>query len=459
MTTHDPRFAIIPGWIVTDPRLKGRDLQVLCLLGRHTDKQGWCRRSQVKMAAQLDCARSTVQASLDRLADMGVVEKHEQKSPDGRDSAHHYRVIYDRPPPAGYDFGAWQDEEEEEENNILPQQVAPAAPPADISAPPAGPESAPPAGPGSAPINDPCLTPPNERGERDRASAPENRDEGRDARGPLAKAIEKAFRDWFFEYPTANMDNEENARSEWLKLSLEDRDKAKRRLAGWIASVKATGRTTWPAAATYLRSRKFDMIADHEAKAAVRKAERVPIKPFGPVWGGMRAYALGKGPEAIEMPGDVWSVVETAFKTLRRSSERSALAYIERKGITLGADGKLIFPDDFRQQEMRRKQRDEGFPQVSRLDRLVGGHGGERLADRRNEALGELCEPVKVGDALYHAWRDFHDKMLWPLWPDPGSFPVVWLPKGGPEKFWDFMAAGDAAMRERIEGHVHAAAE
>lgn len=35
---NDPRFSIIPGWIVTDPRLKGRDLQVLCLLGRHIDK-------------------------------------------------------------------------------------------------------------------------------------------------------------------------------------------------------------------------------------------------------------------------------------------------------------------------------------------------------------------------------------------------------------------------------------
>ena len=87
------RFAIIPGWIVTDTRLKGRDLQVLCLLGRHTDKLGWCRRSQVKMAEQLDCARSTVQASLDRLSIIGVVEKHLEVSKDGRDSAHWYRVI------------------------------------------------------------------------------------------------------------------------------------------------------------------------------------------------------------------------------------------------------------------------------------------------------------------------------------------------------------------------------
>lgn len=34
------RYSIIPGMAVTDPNLEGRDLQVLCLLGRHTDRDG-----------------------------------------------------------------------------------------------------------------------------------------------------------------------------------------------------------------------------------------------------------------------------------------------------------------------------------------------------------------------------------------------------------------------------------
>lgn len=43
----DVRFSIIPAGAVLDRRLEPRDLQVLCIFGKHTDKKGWCRRSQV----------------------------------------------------------------------------------------------------------------------------------------------------------------------------------------------------------------------------------------------------------------------------------------------------------------------------------------------------------------------------------------------------------------------------
>lgn len=48
-----PRLSIIPARAATDKALKPRDLQVLCVLGRHTDDLGWCRRSQVKMANEM----------------------------------------------------------------------------------------------------------------------------------------------------------------------------------------------------------------------------------------------------------------------------------------------------------------------------------------------------------------------------------------------------------------------
>lgn len=113
-----PRLSIIPGWCSFDPRMKGKDLQVLCVLGNNAStKSGWCRRSQVTMAKQLGCARSTVQASLDRLIEIGAVERREVPSKSGRDSAYFYRVIYDREPPGGYAFDAWQEDDSEE--NIL----------------------------------------------------------------------------------------------------------------------------------------------------------------------------------------------------------------------------------------------------------------------------------------------------------------------------------------------------
>lgn len=108
------RFSVIPAWIVTDARLKGSDLKVLCLLGMHTNREGWCRRSQVKMAKQLGLGRSTVQDSLNRLAEMGAVEKRKVESDDGRDSAHWYRVILDRVVSPD-DFAAFEKEDEEEE--------------------------------------------------------------------------------------------------------------------------------------------------------------------------------------------------------------------------------------------------------------------------------------------------------------------------------------------------------
>jgi len=124
----DPRFSIIPADAVLDKRLEPRDLQVLCVFGKHTDKRGWCRRSQVVMAREIGCARSTVQASIERLVIAGWLEKRPQNEAHTkgvRDSAHEYRVVLDVPDPT--------------------QDVV--ATPADRSAPPADPTPAPPADP------------------------------------------------------------------------------------------------------------------------------------------------------------------------------------------------------------------------------------------------------------------------------------------------------------------------
>lgn len=122
----EPRFSIIPADAVLDKRIEPRDLQVLCVFGKHTDKRGWCRRSQVVMAREIGCARSTVQASIDRLVEAGWLEKRpvtEVHVKGVRGSAHEYRVVLDVPDPT--------------------QDVA--STPADRSAPPAAPVSAPPA--------------------------------------------------------------------------------------------------------------------------------------------------------------------------------------------------------------------------------------------------------------------------------------------------------------------------
>ncbi|RWE72432.1 MAG: helix-turn-helix domain-containing protein, partial [Mesorhizobium sp.] len=92
-----PRFSIIPADAVTDPRLEGRDLQILALFGRHTDRRGWCCRSQVKMARELNCGRATIQRSIARLVDAGYLEHRVKYRESGGDTAHEYRVVLDVP--------------------------------------------------------------------------------------------------------------------------------------------------------------------------------------------------------------------------------------------------------------------------------------------------------------------------------------------------------------------------
>ncbi|WP_292295181.1 hypothetical protein [Mesorhizobium sp.] len=65
------------------------------MLGRHTDDLGWCRKSQVKMADEMGCARATVFEAIERLVKAGYLERYVQEEQNGRDSPHVYRVILD----------------------------------------------------------------------------------------------------------------------------------------------------------------------------------------------------------------------------------------------------------------------------------------------------------------------------------------------------------------------------
>ncbi len=94
-----PRYAIIPAGAVVDPDLEGNDLRVLCYLGTHTDKLGWCFLSQGKIAAALGIGRATVQRSLARLVTAGYVEVKSSTVSGRPHACHAYRVIMDRDDP------------------------------------------------------------------------------------------------------------------------------------------------------------------------------------------------------------------------------------------------------------------------------------------------------------------------------------------------------------------------
>ncbi|MGI9353866.1 MAG: hypothetical protein ACR2PF_01680, partial [Rhizobiaceae bacterium] len=123
------------------------------MMGKHADRNGWWRLSQVKIANTLNCARSTVQQAIDRLKEAGLVEIHPVISDSGRNSAHFFRVVYD---PNAPEKGV---PPEVQESRLKIRKFG-AERDARIAAPPAASSTAPPAAPGPAPnitthFNDP----------------------------------------------------------------------------------------------------------------------------------------------------------------------------------------------------------------------------------------------------------------------------------------------------------------
>lgn len=390
------RLSIIPGWLVTDQRLKGRDLQVLCVLGRHTSsKHGWCRRSQVKMSEEIGCARSTVQTSLDRLVVIGAVERRVVVSDNGRDSAHWYRVIYDRETPESA-FQSWDNNGDLSDEEFAPvsgeEEGAPpcryTGTPADISAPPAGPASAPPAGPGSAPINDSCLTPPAERSERERASD--------DEKVESRQSIERGFKRWFPTWPTNLDDSETEARKAWYRLTPDERREALELTPAYLRAREQLGRTKkgTVAAGKYLHEKRWQRLG---AVAAAAVNPPSVHKPFSKAW---QALAISR---LLEPDAPMPAMTPFLQQTVK-------------------AGGPMA-------DRVRREHRQRwAWPKVSEMYAAAEQFRGQVIDGAIVEA-GEGFKSYHADSAEVQAYRQLYERMDWP-WPRMGDakwicFPVI----------------------------------
>lgn len=459
----DARFSIIPGWIVTDPRLKGRDLQVLCLLGRHTSrKHGWCRRSQVKMAEELSCARSTVQASIDRLVEIGGVERREVISESGRDSAHWYRVIYDVQTHQSA-FSEW-DALDVEEFGPIEGEIEAAPPcryigtPAGISAPPAGPGSAPPADSGPAPINDSCLTPPAEREEREGAGARAGAEKKPMSYADLVKRVQRFVSGDGYqegEWPKWSSSTIGHIAKQFAQLSEEEQDRACEFRDVFLAKCKRDKVARPMPVANYFRDRVWEMLEKPAVKPAARP-EKVAAAPFGPLMGAVRAWLCLQGPDDGQVPLDVRDAVMRHYEGIRRNPVLVA-GFLRRKGLSLDAAGELIFPPGFDEVERRHRLAESGYPAVNKLHEQIRNRQPAPV-DSRFMALKDLCEPVPVESSTFAAWLAHDERVGWPRLPDPGAMDVVWLPKGGPGGLGAFeQAASERLSEAETRGDEHAA--
>jgi hypothetical protein len=395
-----PRLSIIPARAATDPALKPRDLQVLCVLGRHTNDAGWCRRSQVKMAEEMGCGRATVFDAVERLIAAGYLERHVHAETNGRDSPHSFRVILDPVHPAietvaeaepGLDFGQT---------------------PAGIPAPPAGPRPAPPAGSGPAPKNDPFRTTPSERIERDaregdgKEGQPQTAETVAEDRRAVERAFEKAWQAW----PTSVSDSRPHAWKHWLTLGPDERDRATAEIGRYGEAVRKIGRKVLCSFGVYLAERRWRELPEPEQAGG--QPETARAAPFGKAGNAYRLAKLLAGPEP--------------------SARIPPLTVFMQRLI---ADGKLDQAREERGQVAR-----YGYPTVNALHE-VWAQARSVAVPAAFEALGQGFEQVRVGGPLWEAWKAEHARRGWPWLPDPGRCEWAYFPPGGPDGLDDFEAA------------------
>ncbi|GAA5655767.1 hypothetical protein Brsp06_02133 [Brucella sp. NBRC 13694] len=403
-----PRLSIIPARAATDKALKPRDLQVLCVLGRHTDDLGWCRRSQVKMANEMGCARATVFESINRLIDAGYLERHVQESDSGRDSAHLYRVVLD---PKHPDPASVSDADE-------PCRYV--GTPAGISAPPAALEPAPPAGSGPAPINDPSLTTPlNEEkkgSERENPEGMENQPRSSGEDDPKTAAFERRVIRFCngVGYQAGIWPKWDNKTTlDWIKrqfagISPDERKQAERWRDAYL--LDAAERKVKPQpVGTFFRDRMWnaldpEIILRAERAAAAQKAKEAreasqrPVgwaKCLGPV-GMARLFAF-----LLDGPSDASMVSGLPMTDWQLSK---AWPSVHGFKITMQQKGGIVF--------------------------------GQRWHD-----LARTLEPVPRDTDVLEAWREEFRAKGWPWLSAFDSAPVVFCPKGGPAALHEFESA------------------
>lgn len=258
-----PRFSIIPAGAVTDRSLEPRDLQVLCLLGRHTDKAGWCSRSQVKMAQEIDCSRGSVQNSLDRLSTAGWIEMKrrdvEVEEAGKRPSrSYAYRVLLDRDDFAFESVTELRDDDEtdihaenaSEEGGC--QQVGTQEAKGDVPTdqhPGANPCDGTPANPYDGTKNVPLERPLLER-ERDARA--------RDRKARFLVSFEARW-------PTAAADNRQRTAYAADALTEPEEEAALAGIAPFLENQKRLGRRNVPAGWRYLEEKRWTLLEAQKA--------------------------------------------------------------------------------------------------------------------------------------------------------------------------------------------------
>lgn len=348
------RFSIIPAMAVTDPRLEPRDLQVLCLLGRHTDDLGWCCRSQVKMSRELNCGRATVQRALQRLIEAGYLEHRPKQRESGADAAHDYRVVIDPP-----------------------EHVAKAENPAEGV--PTGGQGCPPMDGQGVPAHEraPMLTTPVKRSE-ERGARDSDPEEGQPAdeapRGEDLRSLEKRVKRLAERLSWPNWANSSTSWTvaQFAGLTEEERKRAEERGTAYLAHCGKKALSI----GVYFKERKFDDLPTTVLKTAEEAETRVTAQPFGKMWGALRLAQLVQPHAPLPKASRFLEIL------MAEDSERG-----ERERVAHRARW--------------------GWPKVNAMHEAASNFRGVVVASDQMwlEPIASEFEQVRVGSDLWKAWE------------------------------------------------------
>lgn len=265
--TFNYRFSVIPAGAITDARLTPRALQVLCLLGRHTNDAGWCSRSQVKMARELGCGRSTIYDAASLLFECGWVERRANgrggRAPiDGEQpfAAYSYRVLLDRE--------VLPDRLKSDGESTPEEPKTPATPTA--NSPEGGAAQA--AGGAGIAAGGAAMAAPLEGISSEGTYSEPERECAREHE-ERAKGLASFEARW----PTAAADDRNKTTWAWAALSEQERDDALAYIGPFLEDLKRHKRTGIPAGWKYLEQKRWTLLARKAETAKVGAPESVPI--------------------------------------------------------------------------------------------------------------------------------------------------------------------------------------
>lgn len=254
-----PRLSIIPRPAIVDTRLTATALRVLCILGSHTDSDGWCSRSQGRVGDELGCSRSAVNAAIKKLVECGYVQQRPLVRRDGGDRSHEYRVLLDEIQPSEFIKDA------DELDDATPAEGSADVTPCQIPDTPLSAQNQhPPVSSGLTPNR---TIPSFSERMRERGA---RRDPAQERKDALAAAeADEAFMPWFRTWPTSASDSMLRTHAAWLGLTDAERAEAVRcSEAAVLEHTVRLRRKGCYSATTYLEEKRWKLLPD----AATAKA-------------------------------------------------------------------------------------------------------------------------------------------------------------------------------------------